>query len=551
MNIKISPAILEAAAKEVNIEEFSGRIKELCRFSSRSDTVDFDLAKLSKKELEAFTALVDKLPDTDKNKVNTLRGLKAWEAVSKNPVGAKCSTLKQLTTFIRKRIEQCPNHWVFCANEDGFMIPYFVSQVEYHTPDHRYHQEANVTVDLLAYNRFIRKSKQTLRFYQRNLTGQKTVDELLLVEEFFCETPKLVEEYEKQATVYMQLKEQTGSQFLVTGQAFSMVEYYRNDLHYMEKDGEATRCVIDNTYLEEKQEGDKEASATASSKYWTGDDEEVDVTLPVLPYLKMFDMVQHRFVLCHVGNLKPYPYKDKLADKLVFPPAKKELIEILVSEAGSQYEDIVKGKSGGIIVMSTGEPGLGKTLTAEVYSETIKRALYIVQCSQLGTDETALEQNLQLVLARATRWKAVLLIDEADVYVQSRGNDIQQNAIVGVFLRVLEYYRGVLFMTSNRATIIDDAIMSRVTAHVTYDYPTTAELAEIWRILAQQNRLDLTAQDIQKLVKAFPQATGRNVKMLLKLYQRLHQRKPKEDKLALFKFASQFVDMPGSKEAAE
>src|SRR6185295_19284784 len=104
---------------------------------------------------------------------------------------------------------------------------------------------------------------------------------------------------------------------------------------------------------------------------------------------------------------------------------------------------IVAGKTGGTIVFCTGEPGTGKTLTGEVFSEVIKRPLYVVQCSQLGTDEEELEKQLKKVLRRAQRWGAILLIDEADVYVRERGDDIQQNAIVGVFLRVLEYYRGI------------------------------------------------------------------------------------------------------------
>lgn len=36
----------------------------------------------------------------------------------------------------------------------------------------------------------------------------------------------------------------------------------------------------------------------------------------------------------------------------------------------------------------------------------------------------------------ATVWKAVLLIDEADIFLQKRAtSDIERNALVGVFLR--------------------------------------------------------------------------------------------------------------------
>ena len=35
-----------------------------------------------------------------------------------------------------------------------------------------------------------------------------------------------------------------------------------------------------------------------------------------------------------------------------------------------------------------------------------------------------------------------MLIDEADVYIKRREDDMTMNAVVGVFLRVLEYFNG-------------------------------------------------------------------------------------------------------------
>ena len=118
----------------------------------------------------------------------------------------------------------------------------------------------------------------------------------------------------------------------------------------------------------------------------------------------------------------------------------------------------------------------------------------------------------------------MLLIDEADVYVRERGDDIQQNAIVGVFLRILEYYRGVLFLTSNKATVIDDAIMSRSTAHLKYSPPDADELNRIWRVLSDQFGLKLTDEFIEKAVATFPEVVGRDVKSILKLAIRFSRR---------------------------
>ena len=62
-----------------------------------------------------------------------------------------------------------------------------------------------------------------------------------------------------------------------------------------------------------------------------------------------------------------------------------------------------------------------------------------------------------------TIWGCVVLLDEADVFLEERTQtDLQRNALVSVFLRVLEYYEGILILTSNRVGIFDEAFMSRV-----------------------------------------------------------------------------------------
>ena len=143
------------------------------------------------------------------------------------------------------------------------------------------------------------------------------------------------------------------------------------------------------------------------------------------------------------------------------------------------------------------------------------------------------------------RWKAILLIDEADVYTHERGQDIQQNAIVGVWLRVLEHYRGVMFMTSNRDTIIDDAIMSRATAWIRYDYPDPKALVEIWRVLAENYEVELTSLDIVELCRIFPKISGRSIKSLLRLGRLLVSKKGGKVDVALLQYVSQFIDLDG------
>ena len=241
------------------------------------------------------------------------------------------------------------------------------------------------------------------------------------------------------------------------------------------------------------------------------------VEVPVHPYVVVFDLLRHQRLSIHVSDLTEYVYDRNLSEKLVLPVDIKGLVRLLVEHREGKFRDIVAGKSGGAIVLLTGPPGVGKTLTAEVFSEAEQRPLYSVQASQLGTDPDELEKNLMRILARAERWKAIMLLDEADVYVHERGNDLAQNAIIGVFLRVLEYYSSVLFLTTNRPDLVDDAIASRCIARIDYAYPTPEEQTRIWSVLSGTSGVVVDPKEVETFVRAHPNISGRDVKNLLKL----------------------------------
>lgn len=224
----------------------------------------------------------------------------------------------------------------------------------------------------------------------------------------------------------------------------------------------------------------------------------------------------------------------------MLPEYQKQLIEILVQRDRAEMKDIISGKAGGSIVLASGEPGTGKTLTAEVFAETIKRPLYVVASSQLGTDPGELEEELKKVLDRASRLNAIMLIDEADVFIHERGESMVQNAVVGVFLRVLEYYQGVLFLTTNRATIIDDAIMSRCTANVKFELPDADGQKRIWKILAGLSSIKLSDSELDKFVKKHPVLSGRDVKGLLKLANMIAVRRKEPITAKSLEFIMQF-----------
>ena len=103
-----------------------------------------------------------------------------------------------------------------------------------------------------------------------------------------------------------------------------------------------------------------------------------------------------------------------------------------------------------------------------------------VSAGELGHDPKTLEDELNRISQRAHHWKALILLDEADVFVQARSMDSHHNARVSVFLRKLEYHRGIMFLTTNRVRDFDGAIQSRITLALKYGSLNMTTRKQLW-----------------------------------------------------------------------
>lgn len=218
-------------------------------------------------------------------------------------------------------------------------------------------------------------------------------------------------------------------------------------------------------------------------------------------------------------------------DRLVLPADQKELI-LSFSEsqiAGSSFDDVIQGKGKGIICLLSGPPGVGKTLTAEAVAENLKVPLHMLSSGDLGSDPWEVERELNSILELVARWNAILLLDECDVFLEARStHELERNKIVSIFLRTLEYYEGIMFMTTNRVDDIDAAFQSRI--HVSIEYPdlTTAARKTIWTNFLKGSTIksSLTDRDIAELAEL--KLNGRQIKNVLKTAQLLASRKKSE-----------------------
>ncbi|RDB27282.1 ATPase family AAA domain-containing protein 3B [Hypsizygus marmoreus] len=209
---------------------------------------------------------------------------------------------------------------------------------------------------------------------------------------------------------------------------------------------------------------------------------------------------------------------------LVLPSPRKDLLRSLVEAHHRDlgFDDFIKGKGHGLVINLFGPPGVGKTFSAEATSEHVKRPLCVVGGGDLGTRASELDSALERIFDIATAWKAIVLIDEADVFLEQRSlHDLERNAMVAVFLRHVEYYRGILFLTTNRVQAFDEAFLSRIHVALHFHELSVASREQVWvAFIAKLGASDaVTPEQIKEL--AARDVNGRQIKNAARTAQSL------------------------------
>jgi SpoVK/Ycf46/Vps4 family AAA+-type ATPase len=194
-----------------------------------------------------------------------------------------------------------------------------------------------------------------------------------------------------------------------------------------------------------------------------------------------------------------HPRSEMAFGKLELAKTQKDLIRELVQSHTSgtgkapMMEDIMKDKGKGLVILLHGPPGVGKTLTAESVAQLAGKPLFSVSPSDIGLNPAEVEQNLEVLFELAARWRAVLLFDEADVFLESRSShssDLTRNALVSVLMRVLEHYNGILILTTNRIQQFDIAVQSRVNLGIKYKDLSMEQKKKIFTNFIEQIKED-------------------------------------------------------------
>ncbi|KAL8932187.1 MAG: hypothetical protein Q9211_006469, partial [Gyalolechia sp. 1 TL-2023] len=248
-----------------------------------------------------------------------------------------------------------------------------------------------------------------------------------------------------------------------------------------EQGNEIQKEDIDHLPANQEDNADREREFT---------EEELLIASPVVLGFAFSEKLWLEFTVSGINEIE---WNEGAFSSLVLPDSQKSIVKALVEshtfQASRNIDDVIQGKGRGLVAVLHGPPGTGKTLTAEGIAELLKCPLYMVSAGELGTNPRELEAELNKILDIAHSWGAVLLLDEADVFLEKRTiQDIHRNALVSIFLRLLEYFQGILFLTTNRVETFDDAFQSRIHVALRYGELTTKAKRSVWKMFLEKVR---------------------------------------------------------------
>ncbi|MBP6628578.1 MAG: ATP-binding protein [Kofleriaceae bacterium] len=167
-----------------------------------------------------------------------------------------------------------------------------------------------------------------------------------------------------------------------------------------------------------------------------------------------------------------------------------------------------------VSALLAGPPGTGKTMAASLIAQELGLELFRIDLSKIVSKwlgET--EKNLGLVFDEAERVGAVLLFDEADALFARRtevksSNDRTANLQVNFLLQRLEQHPGVVLLTTNARTGIDEAFLRRLRYRIEFSAPDAAERELLWRSMIPARAPLSTDVDLTEVAERYELAGG-------------------------------------------
>ncbi len=161
------------------------------------------------------------------------------------------------------------------------------------------------------------------------------------------------------------------------------------------------------------------------------------------------------------------------------------------------FDDITRGKSG-LVILLYGAPGTGKTFAAGAIANELHRDLIKLNVPKLRnkyygeTEKMVKEAFAQMRKMAEDKDNAPLfLINEADQLIHARTRshsscDTLENNIQSIILEELESFPGILILTTNLESNLDEAFFRRFDLKLRFDLPDLECRRKLWKMYLRE-----------------------------------------------------------------
>nr|AHX39725.1 cell division protein FtsH [Pseudoalteromonas luteoviolacea] len=200
----------------------------------------------------------------------------------------------------------------------------------------------------------------------------------------------------------------------------------------------------------------------------------------------------------------------KLSDMVLSPAVHSQLYELVGRiDRQAELQSLLQRFTPGCKAIFWGRPGTGKSMAAEAIAGELQLPLYVVNLANIASKwigET--EKHLAKLFDQAQKHNAVLMFDEADAVFAKRSaveSSQDKNANMGVsyLLQKMEHYSGLLLLSTNLKSNLDDAFLRRFHNVIEFTMPSAQQREEIWQRMLSGISNDALTKSIGSLAHRF------------------------------------------------
>jgi len=209
-------------------------------------------------------------------------------------------------------------------------------------------------------------------------------------------------------------------------------------------------------------------------------------------------------------------------DGVIIPALDKQLISQMITKCKSdKRRDLAKwgfkidSNKQGVVLLLYGAPGTGKTFTAGAIANELNRDLVTLNVPELrnkyyGETEKLIKKAFceMREMASKDRNAPVFLLNEADQLIHERIASTStcstiENSIQSIILEELETFPGILILTTNLESNLDEAFFRRFDLKFKFRLPDLESRRKLWRMYLRKEIPGSETIDVELLAQRY------------------------------------------------